>query len=273
MDEIREKLMFWIYKQDTRIKLRVFYFPILLIIGFLLVKLEWNNVYTNIIQEDSYVENAQFAAYFTASILAFFAGFGCWKKGALLNSFCLLIFAFLLMFVSMEEIAWGQRLFSISTPAWFQQHNTQKEITIHNLKPFQHVLHQLYVLTGTLFAFWWIPAKYISSGRRLSRDLKNTVLLLSPGWYLMSFFVPVAMIYAYFLLPSVQIGYFVVWRDQEPAELLLALGFLLFVTAVIMRLKYGVMRLPAGGAARLWKEEGRVFGGRRCLPDAFCWRG
>ena len=38
-----------------------------------------------------------------------------------------------LFFVAGEEIDWGQRLFQIQTPAWFEQNNKQGEITIHNL--------------------------------------------------------------------------------------------------------------------------------------------
>ena len=41
-----------------------------------------------------------------------------------------------------------------------------------------------------------------------------------------------------FGLKNVVIGNFVIWRDQEPAEFLLSLGFLLFVTAIVMRLRY-----------------------------------
>ena len=216
------------------------------------MKVGWNNVYENIVQEDSFVETAQYFAYAGASILAIFAGLGCLKKGYLLNGFILLIFASLLMFVSLEEISWGQRFFLISTPEWFQQHNTQREINVHNLKPVQHVLHLLYVLVGALFSFGWIPANYISSGRRLRLDVKTIILLFSPRWYLMLFFVPTTIIYIYFLLTTnigqkilylfgckaIQIGNFVIWGDQEPAELLLALGCLLFVTSIMMRLRY-----------------------------------
>ena len=245
MSKIYAKLIFWVYERESKIKLRLFYFPILLIIGFLLAKIEWNNVYMRIIHEDSFVENAQFAAYFCASIIAFFAGSGCLKKGRLLNGFGLLVFASLLMFVSMEEISWGQRIFSVSTPEWLRQRNIQEEINVHNLQSVQSGFHLCYILAGVLFSFGWIPVRYISSSKRLSRDIKNTILLFRPRWYLMFFFLPVAMIYAYFLVPAVQINYFVILDDQEPAELLLALGFLLFAAVIAANLKHGA-ELPAG---------------------------
>jgi hypothetical protein len=246
-------------------------------IGFLFVKVKWNNVYVNIIQEDSLVENSQFVAYLGSSMLAIYAGLGCLKKSHLLNGFILLILAFLLMFVSLEEISWGQRLFLISTPEWFQQNNTQKEINVHNLKPVQHVLHLLYVLVGALFTFGWIPAKYISSSRRMRLDVKAILLLFSPRWYLMLFFVPTTVINMYFLLTTnpgqrmlhwlgykaVQIGNFVIWRDQEPAELLLALGCLLFVTAIMMRLRY----ISNDGGSRTLRATGCAEKPRACELD------
>jgi hypothetical protein len=157
-----------------------------------------------------------------------------------------------MMFISLEEMSWGQRIFGLSTPDWFQQHNTQREISVHNLGPVQRVLHLLYALVGFLFSFGWIPVKCVSSIRTLTADVQTTIFLFSPKWYLMLYFVPTTFIYSYFLLTTnmgrkvthlfglktVVIGNFVLWRDQEPAEFLLSLGFLLFVTAIVMRLRY-----------------------------------
>jgi len=257
MTGLCKKIIVWLYRENPRIKLAAFYFPILLIMGFLLVKIEWNAVYMSIIQEDSFVENTQFAAYFIASLVAFFAGSGCLKQGRLLNGFSLLVFAALLMFISMEEISWGQRLFSANTPEWLRQRNVQEEINIHNLQSVQSGFHLCYILAGTLFSFGWIPVRYIAPDGRLGRDVKNMMLLFSPRWYLMFFFLPVAMIYAYFRLPAVQINYFVILNDQEPAELLLALGFLLYAAVIAINLKYG-SELPAGEAPERRKERGRI---------------
>ena len=256
MSEMLKRSVFWINKNNARVKLLLFYFPIAAIISLLLVKIEWNNVYINLTQEDSFIENAQFIAYFGASILAALAGAGCLKRGNLLNGILLLIFAALLLFVSMEEIAWGQRFFSIGTPEWFQQNNVQKETTVHNLKPVQRALHLLYVLVGSLLSFWWIPAKYIAAGNKLNRELKAAIMLFSPGWYLMMFFFPVVVIYAYFLLPAIQINEFVAWYDQEPAELLLALGFLLFVATIMLRLKCAAPLQPAGEGTQNGRDAG-----------------
>jgi hypothetical protein len=35
-----------------------------------------------------------------------------------------------------EEISWGQRIFNLSTPGYFEKHNVQNELTLHNLEVF-----------------------------------------------------------------------------------------------------------------------------------------
>lgn len=43
------------------------------------------------------------------------------------------LFAVALFYVSGEEISWGQRIFSFSTPTLLQEHNLQHEANLHNL--------------------------------------------------------------------------------------------------------------------------------------------
>ncbi len=47
--------------------------------------------------------------------------------------FVTLALALFLFFAAGEEISWGQRIFGIKTPAYFQSYNTQQETNIHNL--------------------------------------------------------------------------------------------------------------------------------------------
>lgn len=43
------------------------------------------------------------------------------------------ILALSCFYVTMEEISWGQRVFNLSTPEFFEKHNIQKETNFHNL--------------------------------------------------------------------------------------------------------------------------------------------
>ena len=44
-----------------------------------------------------------------------------------------LLLGLLFLFAVGEEISWGQRLFNIQSSEWFQEHNAQEEINLHNL--------------------------------------------------------------------------------------------------------------------------------------------
>lgn len=45
---------------------------------------------------------------------------------------CFALLALACFYVCGEEISWGQRLFNLDTPQFFQQHNLQQELNLHN---------------------------------------------------------------------------------------------------------------------------------------------
>jgi len=234
--------------ENMRAKVAVFLLAILITLGFLFVKIQWSDFYLRIVQEDSFLEYGQFFAYGGASVVAVLAGLGSRKRGYLWNGYVFLFLAFVLMMVSMEEISWGQRLFAVTTPEFFEEHSSQKEINVHNLYPVQHVLHLLYVAVGLVFSFGGIPARRLTSVRESKDAVRMTIRLFSPKWYLMFFFLPVAALYSYFIVLSLlrlsirQAGNFIIARDQEPAELLLALGLLLYVIVCMIQSKHAAGR-------------------------------
>ena len=247
MDGSHKEMLRWIDEKKIIITRVVFIFPIVLSLGFLLLKVAWNNVYVSIIQEDSIVENIQFLAYLSSSLLALFAGIRYLRKGYSMAGFALLLWAGLLLLVSLEEISWGQRILGISTFEWVSRHSAQNELTVHNLKAVQRLLPALYILAGLLLSFGWIPARHLPSCSFLRADVKAAILLLTPKWYLMPFFLPTVFINTYFCMSWLtvilfgwdrfKIGNFVIWKDQEPAELLLSLGCLMVVIIVILKQK------------------------------------
>jgi hypothetical protein len=57
----------------------------------------------------------------------------------------------------------------------------------------------------------------------------------------MLFFLPVTFVYSYFILwrsSLYRAGNFIITRDQEPAELLLAMGLLLYVVVCMIQSKH-----------------------------------
>jgi len=62
-----------------------------------------------------------------------------------------LAFALGSFFILGEEISWGQRIFNFKTTAYFEEHNTQDEMNIHNLMIDGERLNKI-IFTNTLIA-------------------------------------------------------------------------------------------------------------------------
>ena len=52
------------------------------------------------------------------------------------------------IFVSGEELSWGQRIFELQTPGWWRAINSQGELTLHNLHSVQRYRHWPLLLVG-----------------------------------------------------------------------------------------------------------------------------
>ncbi|MEW6363188.1 MAG: hypothetical protein AB1714_00965 [Acidobacteriota bacterium] len=211
----------------------LFCIPFVLAAFFVTVKCLVPRSYERMIQEDHLVEYAQSAIYFLASMITACSVkrfFGSGRRGA---AVLYVLLAVGLMFVACEEISWGQRLFNLGAPELFRRNNYQQELTIHNMAPVQGYLHWIYIAVGFYGSFLWLVVPHLRS-----QIPTSTVRLFVPDWYISSYFIPVFAVYSCYEalfrvavrcgLDSFRLGGFFVWRDQEPAELILALGFLLF---------------------------------------------
>jgi len=189
------------------------------------------------IQEDSPLEYFQAIFYFSASIFTLIISRRFINNRFKLHGILYFLLFVGLLFVSLEEISWGQRIFNLRTPSFFIMHNMQKEISIHNLKPVQDYFIGIYILVGLYGSFLWLFLRKI----KIKND--HIVNFIVPEWFLSSYFYLVLLIYTYFFLVYTYFkfctfgihgfhlenpGAFVIWRDQEPAEFLLSLGFLIF---------------------------------------------
>ena len=83
--------------------------------------------------EDGILEWLGFDALLFTGILSFYR-LRLWRKRPLTFSVGVLLTGLFFTFGAGEEISYGQRLFKIPTPAFFQQYNKQGELNIHNLR-------------------------------------------------------------------------------------------------------------------------------------------
>jgi hypothetical protein len=196
--------------------------------------------YTDLVGEDVVVEYATSAAYFAAGWLAVLVARGLLNRNERLLGALWAGLAVALVIVSLEEISWGQRLFGVPTPELFES-NVQHEMNLHNLPWMQRSLHVAYIAIGLFGSLAWA----LLGGRGPAR-FRVLVDWLVPRRWSIACFLPVALFYALFdWTPSrwidsdgLRFGFLSTY-DQEPAELLLALGFLLFAAHAFARLRGG----------------------------------
>lgn len=108
------------------------------------------------IREDGLLEMFTFFALAGCSALCFYRGWTL--RGQRSAAFVAALFAgsALLAFGAGEEISWGQRIFSVPSPEFFQVHNAQGETNLHNMVVGGVGLNKLIfgkVLAGVLIAY------------------------------------------------------------------------------------------------------------------------
>lgn len=214
--------------RNHSIKIFIFSLPIAAFFIFLGVKLLSPAAYSLLVQEDSVIEYAQAFFYFISFILSFFISIKFIKRKITLHGVLYIILAIGLLFISFEEMSWGQRVFHVETFDYFQRNNYQQEISMHNLKIIQiPVLIKIYMLVGAYGAFAWILVRLFAKGAKA--DYGHIIDFVVPDWFISSYFFFVFFIYTLLLFTWMNPPDFLLARDQEPAELLLSMGFLLFV--------------------------------------------
>lgn len=125
-------------------------------------------------------------------------------------------------FVVLEEVSWGERLLGFEPPDAIRASNTQDEMSLHNLRPVQGLLHPAYIVVGLAAGLGWLVAARLREHRR---SLARTVL---PGAETALYFLPVAAFYLYMEIMGLpQTGWLRI-QDQEVFETLLAMGFAVF---------------------------------------------
>ncbi len=212
------------------------------ILAAIAFKLALPEPYSWSIREDGPFETATCAAYFAASLVASLTAMRLRRRSLPLDAAFYVVLALGFFFVAGEEISWGQRLFGVKAPEYFREHNFQKELNLHNFAT-SRMVHTAYILLsayGAIGSFLVPRAWRERAAARVDR--------LVPQRFLAPLFVPALLLFSYFeyLSPflvrhwGAQFGWgrthLLLAKDQEPAELLLAIGYLVFVAVNRSRL-------------------------------------
>lgn len=233
-------------RRARNLRWAIFLAPVALFALFLGIKIQAPGLYVWLIREDGWLENLQFILFLAAGVMAVATGRRLRRNRLAPHWFLFILLGAGLLVVAMDEISWGQRLFGIETPDQIAAINWQSEITLHNLDPFIASLHTAYLVVGAYGTLGWLGMLFNPPPRSIRR-------FVLPAWYQSTWFAFVLVVYgAIELARHVQptifgrefvIGSFVGFRDQEPAELVLAAGFLIFVVSCFRRAGSDPVRL------------------------------
>ena len=197
--------------------------PIMLFVLFIM----WfwpQSFFLRITGEDQFIENAQFIVLLLGAIISGYISY-LYKRRDKTKAIVFFIFAAVLLLIAGDEISWSQRLFSITTPEFIGNQNTQNEITIHNNYRVDGLVKWGYMLVGFYGAYAWLLFRYFPKFQKIPS-------MFVPYWFTMWFFFAGFIYNFYTLLPGHSFG-----EWSEVAELMLYLGITLHVTTVYFLLK------------------------------------
>jgi hypothetical protein len=190
--------------------------------------------------EDGFAETLQVTFYALSLVLAFGIVARLWRVGRPGVACLYALVAFGLFFLVGEELAWGQRIFGWATPEPLEAINKQGETTLHNIEGVGYAFKWAQLLVGAYGAVlpvllpWWIDG---SAAWARARGFLSFVV---PHFTLIPCF---AFMFAWRfyrnLFEEPTHYYFVISEYNEVVELVLALGFLLFMTFQWRRLRAG----------------------------------
>lgn len=201
----------------TKNKNNYIFITSLLLLGIMALIKTWpGGVFNDIIREDNLLENLQVIFYGFSSIIFFAISLRYFKSDKLFFIY-FLILGIGLLFITGEEISWGQRILGINSPEIVQANNAQGETTIHNINGLQNLQPYIYLIFSGFLSFAWILISI------LPKNLKNKYAVLVPPKYMMLYFLPIFFFYIHInILSGIH------WQWQEPCELMLAIGLFIF---------------------------------------------
>lgn len=222
-------------------------------IAFLLAyRIVDRSAYLWIIREDGPFEYLTFLAYLAAAGVALLVSGALARAGERGFAAAFLGVVATCIFIAGEEISWGQRLLKIQTPEFFLERNHQRELNLHNLLG-RYALHGAYIALSGAMALSWavVPRLLRRLPARPRRFLSARQWMFVPDRRLTLYFLPCMLLYLYYdYVNPLQVylygpewhitrgeveRFFIVAKDQEPIELLLGAGILLFLALVLRR--------------------------------------
>ena len=203
-----------------------------------LLKLSVQDVlrYKRLLGEGGILEYLQALILFTSAWISWLISRDLWRRLAMRSHAVFYgVVSFGILFVGLEEIAWGQILFGWKTPANIAAVNAQNQTTFHNLKFFQDYLDlNLFLVSVFLLVLvLWRPSVALIQSKILNGWGASPKAFFIPRYFWPLFFC--AAFLSFFVATESGTD-FVINIDQEWAEfcLYLAAGIGLLRTYILL---------------------------------------
>lgn len=183
--------------------------------------------YTRLITEDQWGEYAAAICFVLAGLLMILLV----PKGESLSQKVIWsLIGLAALFISGEDLSWGQRIFNIPTPDWLDRINEQHELTLHNIKGVNS--GELSVIIAYLLIGWSVFSGLVTIFPPQLKDIINKIgLPIIPIR-----FMPIFLIQPYFQL------FYPVAKADEIGELFL--GFAAITWSFDLALQKQLIKLP-----------------------------
>ena len=180
--------------------------------------------YKRLLGEGGILEYLQALILFTSAWVSWLISKDLWKRlGMRYHGVIYGVIAFGMLFVGLEEIAWGQVLFGWKTPENIAAVNAQNQTTVHNLEFFQNYLDlNLFLVSIVLLVLvLWRPSiRWIRTIIINEERISNNAFFIPRYFWPLFFF---AALLSYFVATESGTE-LVINIDQEWAEFLLYLA-------------------------------------------------
>lgn len=218
-----------------------FVFPLFLLQAFWFTYATKRALYWRLVMPEhlqpgiQYLEWFQFCAYLTASCLGALCLIIAHTRLSALEKIYLAVFSLGTLFLSLEEVSYGQRVFNFKVPSMVTKINLQDELNIHNTVYVQPIVHKSYILLGFIGGLGWIVRSQVQRYTRMRFSV--------PDWSLITYFLPVAIYYTWVEVIQAPRS----WQHQEMFEFVLSIGVVLFAIDIYQQLNHSRKRYHEKG--------------------------
>lgn len=201
----------------------IFWTPIVGAFVCVLARLD-KGTYRFLLTDDGPVEWAQFVCFCVASIAAFGIAVQRFRENHRWQATIFGVIGMGLLFISGEEVAWGQRVFDLETPDRLEDINKQNEITLHNVGDALVWMNAIMMIAAAVA----VAAPFLNRRLRLERIFADADRLFVPPVFLAPAFL-VVFAYRAIRFTLVRDPGFTVTKYGEWAEFCLAFGSAIFL--------------------------------------------